>query len=989
MHHFSASAKLLISTGLVFLMLVPFNAFSQQRDFATFQRDYSVQKEKQRGVQLLDTVRKSVKYRQEQLEEEAKKEEFFYYGNAVTNPENLGYVEQERQMLLRIVEEWSQADKKTILAIPTNQINQVITKSTAIGYYHGLDVVKLTKLYELGKDVIAGSLFELPENTHPDDTNAYDNLKRRYINKQLEVDQLAKTETFSETASRNAVQAAKNTAILAPLMYAMEGMFNTYFNVATDREVEIAEFLAEKQDYRVLLFKRVTLAYVRSLLASGEELPVCQTNQPFKTDYLRGEKVPVIGCDDPSMVYLRQYVNAIRTLQNAETDTFMAEAQNVIAEQQLAVDVASTLPLVGDAIDWYSLIYGLYAQEDLTGHCLTRLDYTMQFVAAALPFVGPKMLESAAARNPEVAKRFIVNMSELTEGLEFAFKRKLSVISLSNARRASGNAVSSLASRAGKTLSETDSILLKSLADRWGSTPETMEQFARDVQAMVKKAERSEKNAARKALKEAKELAAKKTQARMAKIMKDTVDDADSQIRALAKLQAESPEYFEKALRDAQDVFQRNVKAIQTSQEAAIKNSNMVDEHIEVIMDYMKRQANNGDNMTLIYRHVNPDSTELIRRGFFTKGMDIKGKSSDWGIQRGFIPVEQKFSKLANPSKRAGSGFSPDDIAKQEKFQGLVDKFFDKKTKTNDADRFVTNLVLDDKPVMIVKDKRLNREVTAYFDPKTGKYLDEDKLPIPTDALDLRDKRPLQVMATTNDAGEKMALTADYDLLSFGFSSEVGTPGYDDMTGYITPKQQKVLKEINQDIRNKTGYRGDVSHHGPEVQYPDSPGAFQDPLITTIDLENGVMTIPRCDENCMRKWCTSTGNCKQFGFPNTKFCAAEFPKPPCIPIDPDRLLKDYMHLRRMQGYQLFPNKNWGWGDYNPLGGWNMVNFMEAPTLLGIYDSSVRIAGNLTGALIRTKVEAQNRLYGEFLSGLQYATECPFGKRESDLIEEGI
>ena len=37
--------------------------------------------------------------------------------------------------------------------------------------------------------------------------------------------------------------------------------------------------------------------------------------------------------------------------------------------------------------------------------------------------------------------------------------------------------------------------------------------------------------------------------------------------------------------------------------------------------------------------------------------------------------------------------------------------------------------------------------------------------------------------------------------------------------------------------------------------------------------------------------------------------------------DAQRLVKDYFHLKRLQGINLDPNPRWDWGFYNALDGW--------------------------------------------------------------------
>ena len=74
----------------------------------------------------------------------------------------------------------------------------------------------------------------------------------------------------------------------------------------------------------------------------------------------------------------------------------------------------------------------------------------------------------------------------------------------------------------------------------------------------------------------------------------------------------------------------------------AISWSGMVKSHAEQYLWVAERR-----DAVIIARPVNQDSTRLIEMDAATKGMDIKGKSSSWGPHKGYIPREQRFSKLA------------------------------------------------------------------------------------------------------------------------------------------------------------------------------------------------------------------------------------------------------------------------------------------------------------------------------------------------------
>ncbi len=960
------------SLVLLICLSLPLNTLAQTWDWR--QMESVTKQQKSRGVKILDTVRNSVKVRQKALEDEARKDDFFYYGTKSTNPQIRGEVETERQRLLVLVNGWSRAGEKEILAIKTNELNQVMTQSTAVAHYNGLDVIKLTKLYELGKDVIAGTLFELPDSTHPDDTLMYEKLKRRYMNKQMESIKIPKNESTMQAASRGATTGMKGTPV-APIVDALEVVFNDYFDTATDREIEIAEFMAKKNEYRVLLFKRVTLAYLRSLLASGEKLPYCAAEgKTLSFTKIGNRKFPVVGCPDLSLKHLRDYVNAIRTLQSAESDVFMAHARMVITEQQLGVDSASVLPLVGDAIDWYGLAYGLYAHEDFSGHCLTRLDYGIQFMAALLPQVTPTMIDGWLKRFPKGRlARFFTNMSELTEAATYANGRRVVVGVHSGLTDLSGGVV-------GKISEHND--LIADLAERWGVSRENMENFAGTLRRWVDEVEALEvkaaREAAKKAAKEAEEL-----------FMNETFTAAISEMRKLKLIKEMEPEYYETALKEAEETLRKNLLSYQPrNPEDVIRQSGMVPSHAEAIMEYLRRvKAGTAPDLDpeeigLIYRAVNPKAAELMEQfGVHTKGMDIKGKSADWGAHEGFVPVDQNFSKLGNPNKRVSGNLSAEDAAKVREFHEKVEKFL--KEKGDEAHLFKVELKLEGKPVKVVRDVKSGQEITVFYDPNTKTYLDKDLNPINRSSIDTTNERAMEVLAYPDKNGVPRPLTADYDLLAFGFTKDLEAPSFNPNTGFIGSKEKTVVAGSNQVVNELTPYDGNVSHHGAEYYNPYTPGAMEEDEFTlAFDLDMGYVGIKRCDRPCMIQWCKTTGHCTRYGFPKIPICNMKSPRAPCIAVDNNRLLKDYMHYQRIKkqaGY--FPNKNWGWGEYNPLGGWSMVEFMEEEVTPG---AIVKLGERLlTQSKNRLKRKAADFLGNAF----EYASECPHGKRASDFIEE--
>lgn len=72
------------------------------------------------------------------------------------------------------------------------------------------------------------------------------------------------------------------------------------------------------------------------------------------------------------------------------------------------------------------------------------------------------------------------------------------------------------------------------------------------------------------------------------------------------------------------------------------KEHGIVQSHLSILADLAEEH-----NVVFAFRPVNPLATQLLEQGYPTKGLNVKGKSADWGPMAGFIPVSQRFSKLA------------------------------------------------------------------------------------------------------------------------------------------------------------------------------------------------------------------------------------------------------------------------------------------------------------------------------------------------------
>lgn len=306
----------------------------------------------------------------------------------------------------------------------------------------------------------------------------------------------------------------------------------------------------------------------------------------------------------------------------------------------------------------------------------------------------------------------------------------------------------------------------------------------------------------------------------------------------------------------------------------AIDWSGMVESHAQ---QYLHLSENK--NVVIIARPVNLDSTRLIEQGAATKGMDIKGKSANWGPQKGYIPVMQKFSKLSRVYADQPNTLK----AKIEKFNNQTLEMLDNATypsgdnKTHYhgrkfAVRRDLEVALPLEPNSSSKNKRVAlKKYTVVIDPDptvdadNAVYLKDSKGIFYDwrNAVDRQSGRPVNIfhydfppvrlkpqppseltakfknMEVLADNLEGIQpppyLTADYDLLAIGFRNQdfegphpvvaraMKSGKAPKLTGFISPPQLDLIEAFNKRCKDFAKYEsGNLTHHGPETQYPGS-----------------------------------------------------------------------------------------------------------------------------------------------------------------------
>ena len=251
-----------------------------------------------------------------------------------------------------------------------------------------------------------------------------------------------------------------------------------------------------------------------------------------------------------------------------------------------------------------------------------------------------------------------------------------------------------------------------------------------------------------------------------------------------------------------------------------------------------------AQNVVIITRPVNPDATPLIAKGAATKKMLVKPKSSNWGPQKGYLPRNQRYSKLwklyegqtrateiddynSKADDNILSGVTRQRHLKVQACNGYFWVYTDPAVMSGDAEEEV--VLVPAQPTT----SWLGSPIDTSFSCLWGDEFDSDMEIVDCSARDVNSLVPFNVMASSaafeDDGMTPRYLTADYDLLMVGFNEGPDltymTPGnfpsHDDK-GQITNEQIDLLVKLNQAVIASGYTGGDVSHHGPENQFGGS-----------------------------------------------------------------------------------------------------------------------------------------------------------------------
>lgn len=417
--------------------------------------------------------------------------------------------------------------------------------------------------------------------------------------------------------------------------------------------------------------------------------------------------------------------------------------------------------------------------------------------------------------------------------------------------------------------------------------------------------------------------------------------------------------------------------------EHAIRWAGIVPSHAEVYAELADQQK-----AVILVRPVNRDATKLIADDNATKAMAVKGKSSNWGPQTGFIPEKQRFSKLwrvyqSDPAIRT---------AQINKYDKITEAMIDE-THPDDPQRtyvvkrsLIKNIDEVDYQILTDPNEPDAEKAIYLFDSASGQYRDIDMRKREVDAVLAKTlaENPMVVLADGMSQREPPPyVTADYDLLAIGFHNdqafehgepkEVTEASFDSLMGYVSPKQKNLIKQLNDDVFHKAGYQGGkVTHHGPEVQYPGSP--YVDYPILVADP----------------------------GEPDVKNDQSVFIIRQGPPGFRDIHLKRYFAEQINKGYQLWPNpksQGWLWKyteglGYDPRDNPNLLPYVDEqsdPDLDDINVGSAEPEMAFRHQLAQAKLgeqSAQQQLADYYRRGHGTAKDSYLGQFWSDLSKDG-
>jgi hypothetical protein len=215
-------------------------------------------------------------------------------------------------------------------------------------------------------------------------------------------------------------------------------------------------------------------------------------------------------------------------------------------------------------------------------------------------------------------------------------------------------------------------------------------------------------------------------------------------------------------------------------------------------------------NEVIIFRSTGPWSLRWIERNYPTKNFHVKGKSSDWGPQAGFVPYLGKYSKVGGDAAKEATGTAYNDdglkhsYAKKTQLCLTADELRIQRNSISAGRTALTDMVKVERSEDYILYAQRSSDgarfaFRAVWASKEGHYkiFVFDKI-LPLRAQIFETPKPLEVMTSSEVGANNKPMTGDYDLMAvcptwgnYGSRSvaAISKPGLDFGRGKIEPGQ--------------------------------------------------------------------------------------------------------------------------------------------------------------------------------------------------------
>ena len=221
----------------------------------------------------------------------------------------------------------------------------------------------------------------------------------------------------AEDNSKDRATPRRNHLLLYSSTY-IDGSYQGYGKLATAiKEAVIIRKIFRLDTKRLKQLRDYGKKYIINLDASKIDIDKLEISSKLSMAYMASL---LMDNDSEAIAFLRKYVNTIKRFQNAEQ--FKTESEKIMtdANLQLTADIAMAIPLLGEAIDVYSIASG---EDAITGEKHSKMLRGFN----AFMLLAPDLLKVALAKNPALAKKLASLSDKLSENsgaASAAMKRK-------------------------------------------------------------------------------------------------------------------------------------------------------------------------------------------------------------------------------------------------------------------------------------------------------------------------------------------------------------------------------------------------------------------------------------------------------------------------------------------------------------------------------------------------------------------------------------